>query len=141
MALITPSQRLAALHSAKTLLTGEESTILFMKTSPPAPKPAPMIRIAEYILTGVDYRDTTPESASDIHGHNGLEEDADDDPAVVPPLVVTREQYEKGNYTIDDNGILILPDEKVEDARRPKDDTPAEAPPLVLHHNLPGTNQ
>lgn len=122
MALIKPSQRLAALHSAKTLLTGGENTALFMKTSPPAPNPTPMIRIAEYILTGVDYRDADPAAASNVHGHNGLEKDADDGPAVVPPLIVTREQYEKGNYIIDDNGILILPDEKVEDISGPKGD-------------------
>lgn len=109
MALITPSQRLAALHSAKTLLTGGENTALFMKTSPPAPNPTPMIRIAEYILTGVDYRDTTPESAADVHHPGHPEEPAED---VTRPRIVTREQYEKGNYTIDDNGILILPDEK-----------------------------
>lgn len=90
MALITPSQRLAALHSAKNLLTGGESTALFTKTSPPAPNPLPMIRIAEYILTGVDYRDADPAAASDIHGHNGREEDVkeyDGDSPAGPLLV------------------------------------------------------
>lgn len=87
MALITPSQRFAALLSAKTLLTGGENSVLFMKSSPPAPKPTPMIRIAEYILTGVDYRDSDPATAGDAHYSGYPEEEpeaADGGTAVIP---------------------------------------------------------
>lgn len=78
MALITPSQRFAALLSAKTLLTGGENTALFSKSSPPAPNPTPMIRIAEYILTGVDYRDTDAATAGDAHYSGYPEEEPED---------------------------------------------------------------
>lgn len=57
MANVTPSQRLAALHSAKHLLSGEQGSTILGKTSMAAPKALPMIRLAEYILTGNDYRD------------------------------------------------------------------------------------
>lgn len=120
MALIKPSQRLAALHSAKTLLTGGENTALFSKTSAPAPNPTPMIRIAEYILTGVDYRDADPAAASNIHGHNGLEEEtpmekdgADKEEEVVqPPVVMSRAEYDaEPGEDAGDRGILIVPNE------------------------------
>ena len=61
----TPAERLAALKDAKGLLSGTPKTTtgFFAGSTEPTDAVAPdeMIRLAEYITTGHDYRDTHPE--------------------------------------------------------------------------------
>lgn len=64
----TPDERLEALKEAKTLMSGNEATggfgaMLGSKSAPGASADAidGFIRLAEYITTGHDYRDTHPE--------------------------------------------------------------------------------
>lgn len=113
MTRVTPAQRLAALHSAKTLLTGGENTALFVKSSPPAPNPFPMIRLAEYITTGVDYRDRDSEWDPEVtHATDGLDTPEEKN----PESPATAEEKADGNKEslIVDGGADWAKVEKVE---------------------------
>lgn len=64
----TPAERLAALQDAKKLMSGAEPGGFAALFSASAPTPGPgreaidgFIRLAEYITTGHDYKDTHPE--------------------------------------------------------------------------------
>lgn len=106
MANITPSQRLAALHSAKSLLAGEQGSTILGKNNVAGPKALPMIRLAEYILSGNDYRDV-----HEVKPATHLTP-ADDDPAMNcdedspagPPLV--REEGSDAWTSADRDGAL-----------------------------------